>query len=214
MNLKIVFLYEYDFHYFNYTLLFKKKHIERTKKPLGRFIQRLLPIANTCKAHLDDIEKCMIKTLECFPCLAEPVKYCVVFKTSNNSSIKRDDVFRMVGTHFQNLNPGNKVNFDAPEYVLILTVICKMCFVSFVKNYFEYKKYNFTEHGSKFNAFGKEIPKIETVKNTELDEKSEDKNDEKKEIGKDGKSEDKKDEKKEIGNDRKSEDKNDEKEIH
>ena len=54
--------------------------------------------------------------------------------------------------YFSAINPANKVDFDEPEYVLVLQVICKLCFVSFVKNYFEYKKYNFIENGSKFSA--------------------------------------------------------------
>lgn len=139
------------------------EHMEKTKKPLGRFIQRLLPIANTCKAFLDDIEKCMKTTLEGFDCLSKPVKYCCVYKTSNNSSIKREDVFRMVGTHFQSINPANKVDFDAPEYVLIFTVICKICFISFVKNYHEYKRYNLVEQGNKYNNLNKNNQKTDAI---------------------------------------------------
>ncbi len=136
--------------------------METTKKPLGRYIQRLLPIANTCKAHLEDIHKCLVTTLDRFEHVrncskdlgsdAKPFKYCCVYKNSNNKSIQREDVFRMVGGYFQDKNPANKVDFDEPEYVLVLQVICKLCFVSFVRNYFEFKKYNFIEQGSKFSA--------------------------------------------------------------
>lgn len=145
------------------------EHMEKTKKPLGRYIMRLLPIMNTCKAHLEDIQKCMVKTLDqsevirnCLSELGENAKafkYCCVFKTSNNSSIKREDVFRIVGTYFHEKNQANKVDFDAPEYVLIIQIICKMCFVSLVKNYFEYKKYNFVEQGSKFTTLNN-VPEI------------------------------------------------------
>lgn len=136
--------------------------MEKNKKPLGRYVQRFLPVANTCKAHLEDIEKCMRKTLDefepiksCLPELnenAKPIRYCCIFKTSNNGSLKREDAFRMVGNYFQTKNPANKVDFDTPEYVLILNIICNMCFVSFVKNYFEYKKYNFIEYAAQFSA--------------------------------------------------------------
>jgi len=138
------------------------EYMKTNKKPLGRYVQRLLPIANTCKAHLEDIEKCMRKTLDELEPIkqssaelkddAKPFKYCCIFKTSNNGSLKREDAFRMVGNYFQTKNPANKVDFDAPEYVLILNIICNMCFVSFVKNYFEYKKYNFIEYAAQFTA--------------------------------------------------------------
>ena len=88
--------------------------METTKKPLGRYIQRLLPIANTCKAHLEDIQKCLVNTLDrfdsirnCSPDLgsdAKPFKYCCVYKSSNNKSIQREDVFRMVGACFLSKN--------------------------------------------------------------------------------------------------------------
>lgn len=154
------------------------EYMEETKKPLGRYIQRLLPIANTCKAHLEDIEKCIKKTLDEFETIknsnselgediAKPFKYCCVWKTSNNSSLKREDVFRIVGTYFQEKNKANKVNFDEPDYVLILHVICNMCFISFVKNYFQYKKYNFIEQGSKFNGLVDNKAKAVQPKSTE-----------------------------------------------
>ena len=127
--------------------------MEINKRPLGRYIQRLLPIANTCKAHLEDIQKCIAATLDELSCMAsdaKPFKYCCVFKTSNNGSLKRDDIFRMVGHYFHTKNSGNKCDFDAPDYVLILQIICNMAFVGFVENYFQYKKYNFQEQGNKF----------------------------------------------------------------
>jgi hypothetical protein len=57
----------------------------------------------------------------------------------------------MIGTYLQSKNKLNKVNFDAPDYVILIHVICNMCFISFVKNFFQYKKYNLVEQGNKFN---------------------------------------------------------------
>ena len=39
-----------------FKILSINQNIEQTKKPLGRYCQRFMPIINTCKAHLDDIE--------------------------------------------------------------------------------------------------------------------------------------------------------------
>ena len=136
--------------------------METTKKPLGRYIQRLLPIINTCKAHLEDIDKCVRSTLDnmqsikdCSTSLepnAKPITFSCIFKASNNASISREDIFKVAGAYFHSKNSANKVDFDKPDFVLLIQIICNMCFISFVGKYFEYKKYNFIEQGSKFNA--------------------------------------------------------------
>ena len=74
----------------------------------------------------------------------------------------------MVGGYFQELNQANKVDFDEPEYVLVLHIICKLCFVSFVKNWFGFKKYNFIEQGSKFTDFGQKLVKV--IENKQVDD--------------------------------------------
>ena len=121
-----------------------------------------MPIINTCKAHLDDIEKCIKTTFENVDAVikssstsdettTQPFKYSCVFKASNNGSISREEVYKMIGAYMQSKNKLNKVDFDNPDYVILIQVICNMCLISFVKNYFEYKKYNLVEHGNKFN---------------------------------------------------------------
>ena len=119
-------------------------------------VQRLLPILNTCKAHLDDIEKCIKSTLD----LLEPVKtcegdgkpltFCCILKSANNHSLSRDDIFKLVGSYFNSKNKLNKVEFDNPDYVLLIQIICNIAFISFVDNYFNYRKYNIVEMGAKF----------------------------------------------------------------
>lgn len=149
--------------------------MEINKRPLGRYIQRLLPIANTCKAHLDDIQKCIATTLDPLPCMAadaKPMKFCCIFKTSNNGSLKRDDIFRMVGHYFHSKNSGNKCDFDAPDRVLILQIICNMAFIGFVENYYQYKKYNFQEQGNKF-VVDKPAKPVTTDEQVTTDEKTE-----------------------------------------
>ena len=80
-----------------------------------------------------------------------PFKYCCIYKSSNNTSLSRDSIFKMIGTYLQSKNKSNKVDFDKPDYVILIQVICNMCFISMVRNYFDYKKYNLVEQGNKFN---------------------------------------------------------------
>ncbi|RNA09854.1 THUMP domain-containing 1 [Brachionus plicatilis] len=147
-------------------------HVEKTKKSIGRYVQRFLPVLNTCRSYLEDLETCLISTLDeldpiksCSETEAEskPFKYCCVFKTSNNNVLSRDLVFTKIGAYLQSKNKQNKVDFDNPDYVIIINVICNLCYISFVDKYFENKKYNLIEMGAKFNKTEKvTLAKIET----------------------------------------------------
>lgn len=137
-------------------------------------MQRLLPILNTCKSYLEDIEKCLSASLDDLDAIKQseeanqepkPFKYCCVFKSSNNGNVKRDDVFRSVGNYLQSKNKQNKVDFDEPDYVVLIHVICNICYLSFVKKFFQYRKYNLIEMGTKFNP--QPIKKSVTTANKE-----------------------------------------------
>jgi tRNA acetyltransferase TAN1 len=129
-----------------------------------------MPIMNTCKAHLEDIEQCLTSTLDDLDTIkkiSEPdsknsIKYSCIFKASNNGSISRDEIFKIVGKYMLSKNKANKVDFDKPDYVLLIHIVTNMCFLSFVRNYFEYRKYNLVEMGAKFiDANEKTTKKIE-----------------------------------------------------
>ncbi len=47
------------------------------------------------------------------------------------------------------VNKKIKVDFDQPDYVIMIHVICNICFIGFLRNYFEYRKYNLIEMGVK-----------------------------------------------------------------
>lgn len=143
-------------------------------------MQRFLPVLSTCKSYLDDLEKCIKVTLDELDVIkqsvdgvpdSKPFKYCCVFKTSNNNVLSRDEAFKVVGAYMQSKNKLNKVDFDNPDYVLLINVICNLCFVSFVENYFQYRKYNLIEMGAKFNK--KESDKKNVKENEDKKEANE-----------------------------------------
>ena len=122
-----------------------------------------MPVLNTCKAHLEDIEKCITSNLDnhdaikaCQGEAQTPFTYCFMFKASNNASISRESVFKFAGAYVQSKNKSNKVDFDAPEYVLFIQIICNICYISFMRNYFKYRKYNLIEMGSKYSVLGQQ----------------------------------------------------------
>ncbi len=116
-----------------------------------------MPILNTCKAHMEEIEKCIKETLDVLEPIknnadpsGSPIKFSCIYKSSNNQSLSRDEMFKLVGSYFNSKNKLNKVDFDNPDYVLLIQVICNIAFISFVDNYFNYRKYNIVEMGAKF----------------------------------------------------------------
>lgn len=141
---------------------------------MGRFVQRLVPVINTCKAYAEDIEKCLKVTLDELDAIkasdsssngdenAKPFKYCCVFKTSNNNNLSRDTIFKLVGSYMQSKNKSIKVDFDQPDYVLVIHVICNLAYVSFLRNYFDYRKYNLVEMGAKFISTGSKSTNADT----------------------------------------------------
>ncbi len=119
-----------------------------------------MPILNTCKAYLDDIEKCVKTTFDELDEIknanesvhgeqAKSFKYSCIFKTSNNGTLSRDEIFKSVGNYLHSINKQIKVDFDQPDYVIMIHVICNICFIGFLRNYFEYRKYNLIEMGVK-----------------------------------------------------------------
>jgi hypothetical protein len=100
---------------------------------------------------------------------AKPFKYYCVFKASNNGSLSRENIFRLIGAYLTGKNRLNKVDFENPDYVCIVSVVCKIAFISFVPHYHEYKRYNLIEIGAKFTP--KIPPAVLPPSNVKQDEK-------------------------------------------
>ncbi len=88
---------------------------------------------------------------------AKSFKYFCVYKSSNNGSLSRDSIFKIIGSYLNSKNKAIRVDFDSADYVVVISVICSICFISFVKNYDKFKKFNLIEMGAKFN---KELAKL------------------------------------------------------
>ena len=125
--------------------------IKSSKKPLCRYLQRFVPISNTCKAFNEDIEKCVEQLFNNIYNSSETIKYTCIFKSSNNSTLKREDIIKIVNTYFQTKNSQNKVDYDQPDFVILVQVIRNICFISYLKEYFVYRKYNLVEMGIKYS---------------------------------------------------------------
>ena len=153
-------------------------------------MQRFVPVLNTCKAYADDIEKCMRETFDKLEAVqksdqekhkeaAVPFTYCCVFKSSNNNQVTRDSILKLAGAYIQSKNRLNKVDFDKPDYVIFVHVICNMCFISFLSKFFDYRKYNLIEMGCKFSTDLTAKNAAATTKKTPAVDQAEEKDSEK-----------------------------------
>jgi len=132
------------------------KHVKESKQTRTRYIERLLPVVNVCKAYDDDIEK-FVEQKEFYEQIRSIivaddsldtstktiVKYDVVAKKSNNNHMKSSKIEELIIKHLNEKYPDTlKRDYKQPDVHILVHVIRTFCLFSIVKNYNEYKKYN------------------------------------------------------------------------
>ncbi|XP_052067859.1 THUMP domain-containing protein 1-like [Mytilus californianus] len=113
----------------------------------SRYAIRMLPIAEICKARLDDMEACgkvLFKKYFETP-FGSGLSYTTVFTRRNNNEISREAVIPKLGHIVKDFNPLHRVNHVNPDYVILVEIIGKLCCMSVVKDFFKFKKYNLIE---------------------------------------------------------------------
>jgi len=105
---------------------------------------RFLPVMYTCYAKTDEIIKCAKKCIE--PVFVnqtelEIIRFCIVWKTRCNNSLKRDDVLPpLVDYIFSEVE--HITDYNAPQLVVNIDVVGNICCIGLLKNFMEFKKYN------------------------------------------------------------------------
>ncbi|XP_041377705.1 THUMP domain-containing protein 1-like [Gigantopelta aegis] len=121
--------------------------LSSSKKQKTRFAMRLLPVAGTCKAYLEDIKKLAEQILS--PHFSTPVgdgkTYGIVFRVRNNNGVSRQCVMPMMGQLIVDMNPLNRVHLNNPDLVVLVEIVCSVCCMSVVKDFYKFRKYNFHE---------------------------------------------------------------------
>eukprot|EP00057_Strongylocentrotus_purpuratus_P034350 XP_794869.3 PREDICTED: THUMP domain-containing protein 1 [Strongylocentrotus purpuratus] len=119
--------------------------LEKTKVQKTRNIQRMLPVSHSCKSFEDKIEKMAQEMI--FPVfLAADVPdstFCIMFKARNNNKIKKERIVELLAPLvLQGSSHIHKVDFDSPDYTVMVDVLGGVCCLSILKDYNRYKKYN------------------------------------------------------------------------
>ena len=113
----------------------------------ARYALRMLPVAVTCKANINQITetaKSLFK-LDFETAFGHGRKFTTVCKIRNNNSLSRTAVLPSLSRIIQEMNPLHTLCHDEPDLVIIVEVIRNICCLSVVKDYFKYKKYNLHE---------------------------------------------------------------------
>lgn len=119
--------------------------LEKTRTNKTRAIQRMLPVSHTCKAFPDKIENTAQEMI--YPVFHAPEAkdstFCVMFKARNNNTIKKEPTIQLLAPMvMQGSSHIHKVNFDAPDFTVMVDVIGGVCCLSVLENYVHFKKYN------------------------------------------------------------------------
>merc|ERR1712059_59465 len=121
------------------------EEISENKGGKSRYILRMIPIMGTCKAYEKNMEELFNRILSNILVEDKEVSYCVMFKTRNNTQVKRDDVIRLVGSCVREQAAKSVVDLKNPNLGIVVEVIRSICCVGVTWNYMAKKKYNLSE---------------------------------------------------------------------
>lgn len=121
--------------------------LRTSQKQKVRFIQRLLPVEITCKAHLDEICKTLgnkIKAyFEDFPeDLANFQNFRVELKIRNNSQLKKGNLLEPICDVMKVVCPSMRTKLVDSDFVILIEIIQSLCCIGFAKEFDALKRYN------------------------------------------------------------------------
>ena len=114
---------------------------------------KLLPVADTCYAKLEQIveaSKPHLKTLFCSD--ASPFTYCISWKARCNNSVKRDDVYSELLKYIKEIEGEHQASYTNPDITINFDIVGNICCLGFLWNYYKYGKYNLDTVCNKSNT--------------------------------------------------------------
>ncbi len=115
----------------------------------SRYINRLTPILTTCKATREEVEEAVSKLLDNWKDDTNSrTTYMVNVKIRNNNDLKTFPFVEAASVMVKKKKPSWKVNFDSPDITINIDILISVACISFLKDYYELKKYNVIEFAS------------------------------------------------------------------
>ena len=133
-----------------------------TKVQKTRYACRLVPIVDSCRANITDIEKLGKKVFISYfeTPIGTGLGYSILFKMRNNNSVNKGEVQASLGTVIKDINPLHYINFTDPDFVVSVEVIGNVCCLGVMKDFYKFRKYNLHE------VVKDETPKDDTAEST------------------------------------------------
>ncbi|GAB1604683.1 THUMP domain-containing protein 1-like [Argonauta hians] len=121
--------------------------IYETQIQKTRYSLRVLPVSTVCRIDLEDITKVATDLLD--PFFSTPfgvaTTYGISFKARMSSKLSRDEVIRVICHIIEDMNPLNKVNYNRPDFIVVVELLRGFCCLSVVKDFNKFRKYNLQE---------------------------------------------------------------------
>ncbi|KAJ3026836.1 UNVERIFIED_CONTAM: hypothetical protein HDU68_004974 [Siphonaria sp. JEL0065] len=128
------------------------KDLFDTKLQKTRFLQRILPAAETCLAFMDQIVPMAQRVLPKYFDGGEPKKFAIIWARRNNDTIERETLIPELASIVTAANPNHSVELKNPDLCIIVEIFKSIVAVSVVERYYEYKKFNLESiHGRNVN---------------------------------------------------------------
>ncbi|CAL1527286.1 unnamed protein product [Lymnaea stagnalis] len=125
----------------------------------ARYAARILPILETCKAHAEDIQKCVKKVLSPIFSTENPKvfsTYTILYKARNNNgtTCNKTDVISSITKLLNEINPDIKFSWTNYQAAVLVEIVRTVCCVGFAPDYVRYRKYNLQQlqQGEKFDS--------------------------------------------------------------
>lgn len=116
--------------------------LEMKPQQNSRYIQRIIPVIETCKA--ENILACFESVFE-KKALKDVCSYSVQCKVRNNSSFQEKKLQEQIIKIVRDKRPNWYVGLDRPDQMIQINIVCKAGCISLLKDYIRYSKYNIME---------------------------------------------------------------------
>ncbi|KAF7495979.1 THUMP domain-containing protein 1 [Sarcoptes scabiei] len=123
-------------------------NLERTNQINVRYLQRIIPVLDTCKAC--DILKCFEKIFDS-KATKEVCSYAVECKIRNNSSFKSQTLREQIVEIIKAKRSNWFVNLVQPDRLIQINIVCKAGCVSILPDYKRFARYNLIEFHTKIS---------------------------------------------------------------
>lgn len=125
------------------------RDLAETKIQKTRFLLRLLPVENVCRANVEDIKTAAGKLFDRYFLNTEPKTFSIAVNKRYNNNVDRMSIIHELADIITFKSVAHKVDLGNPQLTIIVEIIKGLCCLSVVPDYLQLKKYNLTELGAR-----------------------------------------------------------------